>query len=101
MILFLENHGNLKFVEVKGKMKGKPTVTVSKGEILTYKNKPDDFILAIVLIDEKGNAEKPRYVFHPFELESGIGTKGLEVGFNEISVNYDLPKLLKKSEEPQ
>ncbi len=100
-IISRDNHGNLKFVEVKGKMKGKPTVTVSKGEILTYKNKPDDFILAIVLIDEKGNAEKPRYVFHPFELESGIGTKGLEVGFNEISVNYDLPKLLKKSEEPQ
>ena len=100
-IISRDNHGNLKFIEVKGKMKGKHTVTVSKGEILTYKNKPNDFILAIVLIDENGNAEKPRYVFNPFELEPGIGTKGLEVGFNQVSVNYDLPKLLLNSEEPR
>ena len=100
-IISRDNQGKLKFIEVKGKMKGKPTVTVSKGEILHYKNKPNEFILAIVLIDEDGNAEKPRYVFNPFELEQGIGTKGLAVGFNEVSVNYSLPKLLLKSEDPR
>ena len=100
-IISRDTNGKLKYIEVKGKMKGKPTVTVSKGEILTYKNKPDDFILAIVLVDGDFNAEKPKYVFHAFELEPGIGAKGLEVGFNEVSVNYDLPKLLKKSENPR
>ena len=94
-------NGKLKLIEVKGKLKGKPTITVSKNEILTYKNKPDGYILAIVMVNEDGTPDNPRYVFNPFELELGIGTKGLAVGFNEVSTNYDLNKLLKHSVEPQ
>jgi len=94
-------NGKIKLIEVKGKLKGKPTITVSKNEILTYKNKPDDYILAIVMVNEDRTPDKPLYVFNPFELEPGIGTKGLAVGFNEVSTNYDLKKLLKHSVEPQ
>ena len=94
-------NGKIKFIEVKGKLKGKPTVTVSKNEVLTYKNKPDEYILAIVLVDEKGIPEPPRYVFNPYEIEPGMQTNGLSVGFNEISTNYDLKKLLNMSEVPR
>ncbi|MDE1878101.1 MAG: DUF3883 domain-containing protein [Thaumarchaeota archaeon] len=83
--------GKLKFIEVKGRLKGKKTVTVTKNEILTCLNKPDDFILAIVLI-ENGKAEKPKYIFKPFEKEPE---------FAETSRNYDLEKLLDTSEDPR
>ena len=82
-------------------MKGKPTVTVSKREILTYKNKPDDYILAIVVVGEDMIPETPRYVFNPYEVQPGEGTANLEVGFNEVSTNYNLKKLLEQSVDPQ
>ena len=43
--------GRLRFIEVKGRVAGAGTVTVTKNEILTGLNKPDDFILAIVELD--------------------------------------------------
>ena len=43
--------GRLRFLEVKGRVAGAKTVTVTKNEILTALNKPDDFILAIVEVD--------------------------------------------------
>ena len=39
--------GRLRFIEVKGRVKDARTVTITKNEILTGFNKPDDFILAI------------------------------------------------------
>jgi hypothetical protein len=36
------------FIEVKGRAKGADTVTVTKNEILTALNKPEDFFLALV-----------------------------------------------------
>ena len=41
-------HRQLRFIEVKGRVSGADTVTVTKNEILYSLNKPDDFILAIV-----------------------------------------------------
>ena len=41
----------LRFIEVKGRRADADTVTVSKNEILTALNKPEEFILAIVLVD--------------------------------------------------
>ena len=41
--------GLLRFIEVKGRVRGAKTVTITKNEILTGLNKPDEFILAIVL----------------------------------------------------
>ena len=40
--------GKLRFIEVKGRVAGAPTITVTRNEILYSLNKPDDFILAIV-----------------------------------------------------
>jgi hypothetical protein len=40
----------LRFIEVKGRVAGADTVTVSKNEILTAFNKPDEYILAIVAV---------------------------------------------------
>lgn len=80
----------LLFIEVKGKAAGAPTVMISKTQILTAFNKPDDFILAIVEAD--GDiAQPPRYVRRPFQREPDLGV---------TSVNYDLEELLAKSSEP-
>lgn len=40
--------GKLRFIEVKGRVTGAPTITVTRNEILYSLNKPEDFILAIV-----------------------------------------------------
>ena len=40
--------GKLRFIEVKGRVSGADTITVTSNEILYSLNKPDDFILAIV-----------------------------------------------------
>jgi len=81
--------GRLRFLEVKGRRAGARTVTVTKNEILTGLNKPDDFILAIVEID--GERATPRYVRRPF---------GREPDFGATSVNYDLSELWVKGTEP-
>ena len=43
--------GQLRFIEVKGRVKGAETVTITKNEILTALNKPDEFILAVMTAD--------------------------------------------------
>ena len=43
--------GKLRFIEVKGRIQGARDVIVTKNEILTALNKPEDFILAIVFVD--------------------------------------------------
>ncbi len=81
--------GPLRFIEVKGRARGADTVTVTKNEILTALNKPDQFILAIVEVD--GTAASPRYVRVPFKREPDFGV---------TSVNYALRDLLARGEEP-
>jgi hypothetical protein len=81
--------GLLRFIEVKGRVRGAKTVTVTKNEILTGLNKPDEFILAIVLLDP--DQAEPRYVRIPFEKEPD---------FKATSVNYDLASLLTNAQEP-
>lgn len=82
--------GRLRMIEVKGQAKGATTVTVTRNEIVTALNKPEDFILALVEVDGK-HASEPRYVRQPFDKEPG---------FTEVSVNHDLKKLLDPSEPP-
>ncbi|MBR3354570.1 MAG: DUF3883 domain-containing protein [Oscillospiraceae bacterium] len=76
----------LRFIEVKGRAKGASTVTVSKNEILTALNKPDEFILAIVEVE--GNWTHTVYLKHPF-------TNAPD--FTATSVNYDIRNLLKEA----
>ena len=82
--------GKLRFIEVKGRVQGASTVTVTKNEVLTSLNKPDDYILAIVefLV---GGTDKVHYVRNPFKREPDFGV---------TSVNYDLPDLLARAEVP-
>ncbi len=86
----IPNTGKLRFIEVKGRIAGARTVTITSGEIRTALNKPDDFILAIVEID--GEATIARYIRRPFQREPDFGV---------TSVNYDLADLLERGEEPK
>ena len=81
--------GKLRFIEVKGRIKGATVITVTKNEILTSLNKPKDYILAIV--EFRDDKDRVRYIREPF---------GQEPDFGVTSVNYDMAKLLARSEEP-
>ena len=84
------NTNQLLFIEVKGKSADATTVTVSKTQIFTAFNKPDNFILAIVEVDGD-TAKEPRYIREPFQKEPDFGV---------TSVNYNLSELLARSEPP-
>jgi superfamily II DNA or RNA helicase len=80
--------GKLRFIEVKGRMKGVETITVSKNEILAGLNKPEDYILAVVEISfhgEKAEAAEPVYIIRPFRREPD---------FAAVSVNYKWHELM-------
>ena len=82
--------GKLRFIEVKGRVQCASTVTVTKNEVLTSLNKPEDYILAIVEFQD-GGTEQVHYVRNPFHREPDFGV---------TSVNYDLPELLARAEVP-
>jgi hypothetical protein len=102
----------LRFIEVKGRIAGAKTVTVTKNEILTAFNKPDDWILALVEVPPEENTPtdvaaelvrdrrtayvtkancQVRYVRQPFSREPDFGA---------TSVNYDLKTLWRQGSEP-
>src|SRR5574341_1531483 len=66
--------GRLLFIEVKGRASGARIVTITRNEILTALNKPDEFVLAIVPIDAF-QAELPKYVRKPFQREPDFGVE--------------------------
>ncbi|MBT9176406.1 MAG: RNA polymerase-associated protein RapA [Firmicutes bacterium] len=77
----------LRFIEVKGRVTGASTVTVTKNEILTALNKPEEYILAIVEID--GAKASTVYLKRPFQERPD---------FAATSVNYDLADLMRSAE---
>ena len=82
--------GKLRFIEVKGRIEGASTITVTKNEILTSLNKPEDYILAIVEFQD-GGADQVHYVRMPFQREPDFGV---------TSVNYDMGELLARAVAP-
>ena len=82
--------GGLRFIEVKGRVSGAVTVTVTRNEILYSLNKPEDFILGIVEFLE-GDAHRVHYVRKPFRREPDFGV---------TSVNYDFAELLARAGPP-
>ncbi len=95
----------LRFIEVKGRIEGAETVTVTKNEILTALNKPDNFILALVQVPvdqdfPEGDAFKlkttsgvysvpgegcvTRYVREPFRREPDFGASSVNYGWREL-----------------
>ncbi len=83
--------GRLRFIEVKGRKAGADTVTVYHTEILNGLNAAEQFILAVVQI-ENGTPQEARYVFNPFTYEPDPGA---------MSVNYNLKEMLNKSVSPR
>lgn len=81
--------GRLRFIEVKGRVAGADTITVTKNEILTSLNKPDDFILAIVEFD--GDENRVHYVRQPFQAHPD---------FHAASVNYEMRELIAMGSPP-
>jgi hypothetical protein len=77
----------LRFVEVKGRVKGASTVTVTNNEILYQLTNPDTFILAIVEVD--GDEKKTVYLKKPFHKRPD---------FAATSVNYDIGELMSNAE---
>jgi SNF2 family DNA or RNA helicase len=82
--------GRLRFLEVKGRISGAATITVTKNEILYSLNKPDDFILAIVEFLDT-DSHRVHYLRRPFQREPDFGV---------TSVNYDFAELLARAGEP-
>jgi SNF2 family DNA or RNA helicase len=83
--------GKLRFIEVKGRVSGADTITVTRNEILYSLNKPDDFILAIVEFTDADN-HRAHYLRQPFHREPDFGV---------TSVNYDFTELLARAEAPR
>ena len=82
--------GRLRFIEVKGRVSGADSITVTRNEILYSFNKPDDFILAIVEFFD-ADRHQVHYIRRPFQREPDFGV---------TSVNYDYKTLLLQSAEP-
>lgn len=82
--------GLLRFIEVKGRVSGADTVTVTKNEILYSLNKPEAFILAIVEFMPDGT-HRVHYIRQPFRREPDFGA---------ASVNYTFSDLLERRADP-
>lgn len=80
--------GKLRFIEVKGRVAGADTITVTRNEVLYSLNKPDDFILAIVQFHDPAT-HSVHYLRKPFRREPDFGV---------TSVNYDFAELLERAE---
>jgi hypothetical protein len=76
-------------IEVKGRVKGAATITVTRNEMLYAFNQGDKFLLAIVLVNEDDSYEGPYYIRRPFDREPGWGVS---------SINYKIDDLIRRVE---
>jgi len=90
----IESHdpasGRLRFIEVKGRVAGAETITVTRNEILSSLNTPDQYILALVEFQPDGT-HRVAYLRRPFQREPD---------FAVTSVNYSFAELLARATEP-
>jgi len=75
--------GKLRFIEVKGRIEGAQTITVTRNEILYSLNKPDDFILAIVEFHDD-DARRVYYLRQPFQREPDFGVTSVNYAFGDL-----------------
>ena len=85
--------GELLFVEVKGRVVGASTVTITRNEILTGLNKGDHYILGLVRVSPDDSAEV-RYLYDPF-----MGQDDALIGV--ASVNYEFDHFWQRAEAPR
>ena len=76
-------------IEVKGRVRGAATVTITRNEMLYALNQADKFLLSIVLVGETDAVDGPYYIRNPFEAEPGWGVS---------SINYEITALLERAE---
>jgi superfamily II DNA or RNA helicase len=76
-------------IEVKGRVRGASTVTITRNEMLYAFNQGDKFVLAIALVGEDDAIDGPHYIRNPFDREPGWGV---------ASINFNLGDLLAKAE---
>lgn len=82
--------GRLRFIEVKGRIAGATTVTITKKEIITALNQPEQYILALVKISPETPPEI-RYISQPFQQPPDLGVN---------SVNYNWEDLWNRGDDP-
>lgn len=88
----IESHipgtNRLRFIEVKGRIRGASTVTVTKNEIITALNKPDSYILALVEVSESTqlslNNCTVRYVQRPFQQKPDFAVTSVNYSWSEL-----------------
>ena len=81
--------GLLRFIEVKGRQADAQTVTITKNEIRQGLNNPENYFLAVVLIQD-GVSSEVYYVREPYETEPDWGV---------ASRNYQIKELLSKGKK--
>ncbi len=78
----------VRHIEVKGRVKGATTITVTRNEMLYALNQADKFHLAIVLVGENDSIEGPYYLQNVFDCEPG---------WAEASRNLELAPLIERA----
>ena len=78
-------------IEVKGRVKGASTVTITRNEMLYAFNQGKKFVLAVALVGEDDAVDGPHYIRSPFDREPGWGV---------ASINFNLGDLLARAEAP-
>ncbi len=76
-----------KHIEVKGRVAGADTITVTRNEILYAFNQADKFLLAIVFVNPDDSTDGPHYRANPFQREPDWGA---------ASVTYEISKLISR-----
>jgi len=84
--------GHLRFIEVKGRVEGADTVTITRQEVITSLHAPDAFILAIVQVGD-GHVHAPCYV------RGALDTR--EPPFEQSAIQFNLKPLLARAEAPR
>ena len=77
-------------IEVKGRVQGAGTVTITRNEMLYALNQADKFLLALVFVGEDDAVDGPYYLRYPFEVEPGWGV---------ASINFEIKALLQRAEK--
>lgn len=82
----------LRFIEVKGRVRGADTVTITRQEVITSLHEPEKFILAVVEVDN-GVAAEPRYI------QGALDQR--EPPFDQTAIQFNLKRLLERAESPK
>ena len=79
----------VRHIEVKGRVKGASTITVTRNEILYALNQREKFLLAIVIVDGE-ICDGPHYLKSPFTQEPDWAVTSLNLDLNELLKNSEV-----------